>query len=189
MALFYSLVATAQLNHANDYYYIKYLCEHIPGGLLGPVGQLSDEELEALMPWSKEYRAYEKREIEARFDAVTLGNDMKKPDKEDIQKMRSQMEEEDSAVSESSPENNAPMAAPAEDTNTDPSAFSSTTASVSMDNPTAAQTNPDQAYENSLIEIQTSDTGNDGAGRETEAQHRPATPKECCGEKRLRRTG
>ena len=94
LALFYSLVATAQLNNANDYYYVKYLCEHIPGGLLGPVGQLSDEKLEALMPWSEEYKAYEKHEIESRYDAVIIGNDMKRPSKDDILKMRRQMETE-----------------------------------------------------------------------------------------------
>ena len=92
LALFYSLVATAQLNSANDYYYVKYLCEHIPGGLLGPVGQLSDEKLETLMPWSEEYRAYEKHELESRYDAVILGNDMNKPTKEDVLEMRLQME-------------------------------------------------------------------------------------------------
>jgi len=67
LSLFYSLVATAQLNDANDYYYIKYLCEHVPGGLLGPIRQLTDEELEALMPWSEEYKAYEKHQIETSF--------------------------------------------------------------------------------------------------------------------------
>ena len=50
-----------------DYYYIKYLCEHVPGGLLGPIRQLTDEELEALMPWSEEYKAYEKHQIETSF--------------------------------------------------------------------------------------------------------------------------
>ncbi len=92
LALFYSLVATAQLNNANDYYYVKYLCEHIPGGLLGPVSQLSDEMLETLMPWSEEYRAYEKHEIESRYDAVILDNDMSRPTKEVILEMRRQME-------------------------------------------------------------------------------------------------
>ena len=92
LALFYSLVVTAQLNNANDYYYVKYLCERIPGGLLGPVGQLSDEILETLMPWSEEYKAYEKHEIESRYDAVILGNDMNRPTKEDILEMRRQME-------------------------------------------------------------------------------------------------
>ena len=95
LALFYSLVTTARLNQANDYYYIKYLCEQIPGGLLGPVNQLSDEKLESLMPWSEEYKAYEKHEIESRFDTVTIESDMKKPTKEDILKMRQQMEAEE----------------------------------------------------------------------------------------------
>ena len=93
LALFYSIVATAQLNNANDYYYVKYLCEHIPGGLLGPIRQLSDEELEALMPWSEEYKAYEKHEFESRYAAVTIGNDMKMPTKESILEMRRQIEE------------------------------------------------------------------------------------------------
>jgi hypothetical protein len=92
LSLFYSLVVTAQLNNANDYYYVKYLCEHLPGGLLGSVRQLSDEELEALMPWSDEYRAYEKNEIEARYDTIVFGTDMKRPTKNDILDMRRQME-------------------------------------------------------------------------------------------------
>ena len=75
LALFYSLVATAQLNKANDYYYVKYLCEHIPGGLLGPVRQLSDEELEKLMPWSEEYKVYEMHEIQSRYDEITIGSE------------------------------------------------------------------------------------------------------------------
>ena len=88
------------MNGANDYWYVKYLCEHVPGGLLGPVCQLTDEELEALMPWSNEYKAYEKHEIETRYDAITLGNDMMKPTKADFQEIRRQMKEENSAAVE-----------------------------------------------------------------------------------------
>jgi hypothetical protein len=106
LALFYSLVATAQLNNANDYYYIKYLCEHVPGGLLGPIRQLSDKELEVLMPWSEEYRSYEKHEIESRYDAVTIGNDMKKPTKDDILEMRRQMESAATSVNTGKTANN-----------------------------------------------------------------------------------
>jgi hypothetical protein len=98
LSLFYSLVATAQLNGANDYCYIKYLCEHVPGGLLGPIRQLTDEELEVLMPWSEEYKAYEKHEIETRYDALFLGNDMQKPTKADFLEIRRQIEEEDSTA-------------------------------------------------------------------------------------------
>ena len=101
LSLFYSLVATAQLNGANDYYYIKYLCEHVPGGILGPTRQLTDEELDALMPWSEEYKAYEKHEIETRFDAITLESNIPRPTKASFLELRRQMEEENSAVEES----------------------------------------------------------------------------------------
>ena len=112
LALFYSLVMTAQLNNANDYYYVKYLCEHLPGGLLGPVQQLSDEKLEALMPWSEEYRAYEKNEIETRYDSIVLGTDMKRPTKNDILDMRSQMESAEAATSADDSEDSVQQADP-----------------------------------------------------------------------------
>ena len=99
LAVLYSLVVTAQLNQANDYYYIKYLCEHVPGKLLGPSRQLSDEELEALMPWSVEYKAYEEHEIQTRFDEITFRGNMKEPTKADIQDMRRQMEQEEAQKS------------------------------------------------------------------------------------------
>lgn len=76
----------------------SYVCERIPGDLLGPVEQLSDEKLESLMLWSEEYKAYEKHEIESRFDAVTVENDMKKPTKVKILEMRRQLEAEESAA-------------------------------------------------------------------------------------------
>jgi hypothetical protein len=142
LALFYSLVATAQLNNANDYYYVKYLCEHIPGGLLGPVRQLSDEDLEALMPWSEEYRAYEKHEIESRYDAATIGNDMNRPTKDDILKMRQQMEAEDTPVDTDKPVGNE------------------NSMDCSVGHPDTAQNSPvlfydglPQSYENSLVEV------------------------------------
>ena len=132
LSLFYSLVATAQLNSANDYYYIKYLCEHIPGGLLGPIRQLTDEELETLMPWSEEYKAYEKHEIETRYGSITLGSDMMKPTKADLLEMRRQMEKEDSAaetVNHGNPEkpelNPAGRPDAAAETNSDPNAYDS----------------------------------------------------------------
>ena len=93
LALFYSLVTTARLNDANDYYYIKYLCEHMPLGLNDPGRQLSDEELEKLMPWSEDYRAYEKHEIESRYSEITLRS-MQQPTKKDIQMMREQCDEQ-----------------------------------------------------------------------------------------------
>ncbi len=110
LSLFYSLVVTAQLNNANDYYYVKYLCERLPGGLLGPVRQLSEEELEALMPWSDEYRTYEKNEIETRCDSIVLGTDMKKPTKNDIQDIRCQMETAESVADEGNSEDSMQQA-------------------------------------------------------------------------------
>lgn len=95
LAVLYSLVVTAQLNQANDYYYIKYLCEHIPGKLNGPTRQLSDEELEALMPWSKEYKAYEQHEKQSRFEEIIFRSDMKEPTNADILSMRRKMETEE----------------------------------------------------------------------------------------------
>lgn len=117
LALFYSLVITAQLNGANDYYYIKYLCEHVPGGLLGPIRQLTDEELEVLMPWSKEYKDYEKHQIEIRYDAITMENDMERPTKEDILKIRRQMEKQE--VSEADVMDNSNHSPAAQDSSSD----------------------------------------------------------------------
>ena len=62
---------------------------------------MTDEELDVLMPWSEEYKAYEKREIEAWFDAITLGYNIPKPTKASFMELRRQMEEEDSANEES----------------------------------------------------------------------------------------
>ena len=142
LALFYSLVATAQMNNANDYYYVKYLCEHIPGGLLGPVRQLSDEELKALMPWSEEYKAYEKHEIESRYDAVTIGNDMNRPTKDDILKMRRQMETEEAPADTDKPvenENSSDCSAGHPD--------------ISQNSPVSFHDELPQFYENSLVEV------------------------------------
>ena len=149
LALFYSLVATAQLNNANDYYYVKYLCEHIPGGLLGPVGQLSDEKLKTLMPWSEKYIAYEKHEIESKYDAVILGNDMSRPTKEDILEMRRQM----TAVPADTREalgNRSSQGSPAGQPNAVPDPHVSSTPDAQQTTFTAGLS---PIYENVLVEI------------------------------------
>ena len=55
--------------------------------------KLTDEELEALMPWSEQYKAYEKHEIESRYEGITISRGIThKPEDIDIQKMRLEME-------------------------------------------------------------------------------------------------
>ena len=182
LALFYSLVATAQMNNANDYYYVKYLCEHIPGGLLGPVRQLSDAELEALMPWSEEYRAYENHEIESRYDAMTIGNDMNRPTKDDILKMRQQMEAEDTPADTDKPVENE------------------NSADCSAGHPDTAQNSPisfhdglPQSYENSLVEVFAPEPDcfpfGTEASRERPAENQANPPPDSDKEEKQRRTG
>lgn len=151
LALFYSLVATAQLNNANDYYYVKYLCEHVPGGLLGPVRQLSDEELEKLMPWSEEYKAYEKHEIQSRYDEITIGSDMNRPTKDDILAIRRQMEAE--IVSSAEKAGNPNVSG---DKSEQPDAQPDLSEPAPGHLPTASTAMPSQRYESALIEAPTS---------------------------------
>jgi len=69
----YSLAETAKRNGANPYYYYKYLLEK-SGALLEEHKENSSSELEYLdpmMPWSAEYRAYEKAEMQREHDILS----------------------------------------------------------------------------------------------------------------------
>ena len=81
IAVDYTLVATAQKNEADPFFYIKYVCEHMPGGIDGPAPtvKLTEEDLEALMPWSEEYKAYEKESRTRLYSMVSLASG-EKPD-------------------------------------------------------------------------------------------------------------
>ena len=55
-----SLVETAKANEAHPYYYLKYLLEKMPEYINRKrTGSIE----EWLLPWSKEYKAYEEEEI------------------------------------------------------------------------------------------------------------------------------
>ena len=58
MATMYSIVETAKANKANVLYYLQYVLERMPKHLAGtdPKGYLP-----SMVPWSDEYRAYERR--------------------------------------------------------------------------------------------------------------------------------
>ena len=56
LAIMYTIVETAKANNANVYYYLKYILEQMPRHMEG-----SDTSfLDGLMPWSPEYREYER---------------------------------------------------------------------------------------------------------------------------------
>ena len=78
-AVYYSLTSTAMKNDADPFFYIKYLCERIPGGIDGPAPTvtLTDDFLESMMPWSQEYKAYEEKEHERIRSVVQLASDEK----------------------------------------------------------------------------------------------------------------
>ena len=77
LAVYYTLVTTATMNDADPYFYIRYLCEKVPGGILGPVHPLSKELLESLMPWSEQYKAYEKAAREELIRTIQFTSDPK----------------------------------------------------------------------------------------------------------------
>jgi len=56
-ATMFSIVETARANDANVYWYLRYILEKMPH----EVKSLEDSFLETMMPWSEEYREYEKR--------------------------------------------------------------------------------------------------------------------------------
>ncbi len=57
-AIMYSIVETARRNGANIYWYLRYVLEKMPHDEENP----GEEFLETMMPWSEEYREYEKRQ-------------------------------------------------------------------------------------------------------------------------------
>ena len=77
LAVYYTLVTTATMNGADPYFYIRYLCEKVPGGIQGPALPLSKEFLEGLMPWSEQYKAYEKAAREELFRMIQFTSDPK----------------------------------------------------------------------------------------------------------------
>ncbi len=58
-ATMYSIIETARANGANVYYYLLYLLEEVPKHLSGTDRSF----LDGMMPWSEEYRGYEKKRI------------------------------------------------------------------------------------------------------------------------------
>ncbi len=57
MGIMYSIVETAKANKVNVYYYLKYILEVMPG-------HMEDTDrgfLDSMLPWSEEYREYEKQ--------------------------------------------------------------------------------------------------------------------------------
>ena len=66
-AIIYSLIETAKRNDAHPYYYIKYLMERLPNQKV-----TADKSfLDALVPWSDDYRSYEKAEIQKAVDLLS----------------------------------------------------------------------------------------------------------------------
>jgi hypothetical protein len=55
-AIMYSIVETARANKANVYYYLKYILEQMPNHMEGRDTSF----LKAMVPWSEEYREYER---------------------------------------------------------------------------------------------------------------------------------
>ncbi len=55
-AIMYSIVETARANKANAYWYLRYVLEKMPHD----AARLEDSFLESMMPWSADYREYEK---------------------------------------------------------------------------------------------------------------------------------
>ena len=87
VATYYTLVSTAIKNEADPFFYVKYLCERIPGGIDGPepTVQLTKEFLESMMPWSETYRECEKEERMHLYSLVSFDSG----EEPDIAAMRS----------------------------------------------------------------------------------------------------
>lgn len=67
-ATMYSITETAKANGANDYIYLQYLLENMPARL-ELYGTCDNEFLESMMPWSKEYKEYEKNTKEKSIES------------------------------------------------------------------------------------------------------------------------
>ena len=56
LAIMYTIVETAKANNANVYYYLKYILEQMPRYM----EETDTGFIEAMMPWSLEYKEYER---------------------------------------------------------------------------------------------------------------------------------
>lgn len=56
-AILYTMVETAKANHANVYYYLKFILENMPHHM----DDTNMDFLDQMMPWSNEYREYERK--------------------------------------------------------------------------------------------------------------------------------
>jgi len=63
LGYYYSLTETAKANGAIPFYYLKYLFERLPELFRAAGGTPSSESYDELMPWTDDYRSYEKRAI------------------------------------------------------------------------------------------------------------------------------
>ena len=63
VAILFSVVETAKANGANVYWYLRYVLEEMPRYL---AGRKDETFLEKMMPWSDEYRRYEKERTSSR---------------------------------------------------------------------------------------------------------------------------
>ena len=66
-AVLFTLIETAKANQAHPYYYLKYLLETLPGQTV----RKENPFLDACMPWSEEYKAYEIREKQSAMQFFT----------------------------------------------------------------------------------------------------------------------
>ena len=64
-SMMYTIVETAKANGANPYLYIKYILEKMPALVDDEYNVKDKASLDAMLPWSREYRQYEKEQIEA----------------------------------------------------------------------------------------------------------------------------
>ncbi len=63
VSILFSVVETAKANGANVYWYLRYVLEEMPRYL---AGRKNEEFLDKMMPWSDEYRRYEKERTSSR---------------------------------------------------------------------------------------------------------------------------
>ena len=75
ICVFDTFVATARANHANVYYYLKYLVEKAP--LIPQTG--GEALLDDLMPWSETYRKYEQKQAAQDASLAIGGEDSPRP--------------------------------------------------------------------------------------------------------------